>query len=80
VTIPLATGDLTVLYPDGLVERRRADVDDRLAKLRRTTEEAAGRDVEALADHVIAEMLDVETAEDDVAVLTLQPAWPREAI
>ncbi|MFB9465898.1 PP2C family protein-serine/threonine phosphatase [Streptomyces cinereospinus] len=66
-TYRLTADQTLLLFTDGLVEHRGEDIDqslDRLARLRFT----ASADVEAILDHVLAD-LDAGHAEDDVAVL-----------
>ena len=66
----LEAGAVLVLYTDGLVERRREPVGDRLRRL--TEVVAAGPvDPEALADEVLERLLGPEENDDDVAVLVV---------
>jgi anti-sigma regulatory factor (Ser/Thr protein kinase) len=67
----LQPGATLVLYTDGLVERRRASIDDRFRLLRRVAGEAPD-DLEAACDHLIAQLLD-EGPADDVALLAVRP-------
>jgi serine phosphatase RsbU (regulator of sigma subunit) len=63
-------GAVLVLYTDGLVERRREPMADRVLQLADAV--AAGPvDVEALADHVLTRLLGEDENDDDVAVLVV---------
>jgi serine phosphatase RsbU (regulator of sigma subunit)/anti-sigma regulatory factor (Ser/Thr protein kinase) len=64
-------GATLVLYTDGLVERRRERIDDRLQQLQRVAGEAPGN-LEAVCDRLIESMLDAAPA-DDVALLAVRP-------
>jgi len=68
-TYALRTGDLLVLFTDGLVEHRRAALDDRLELLVRLVERSAGDHPEQLADRLLEEL---SSREDDVAVLVVR--------
>ncbi|OEJ63474.1 histidine kinase [Streptomyces agglomeratus] len=57
-----------VLYTDGLVEDRDRDIDERLALLRRTLDDHAGRTPEETCEEVLAAMLP-ERQRDDIALL-----------
>ncbi|MCW2616818.1 MAG: regulatory protein [Frankiales bacterium] len=61
-------GDVLVLYTDGLVEDRRASLDDRLPVLVRLVEQAGAASLEHLADELVAQLA---TGDDDVAVLVV---------
>jgi len=65
----LVVGDTLLLYTDGLVEERRASLDDGLRRLVTVAEGAATTHPEGLADHVVAELA---SREDDVAVLVVR--------
>ncbi|MFG2576403.1 SpoIIE family protein phosphatase [Streptomyces sp. NPDC048481] len=69
--VPLPPGGLLVLYTDGLIETRGADLDQRLARLAAALRRP-GRSLRALCDDVLAHMLPVP-AQDDVAVLLARP-------
>jgi serine phosphatase RsbU (regulator of sigma subunit)/integral membrane sensor domain MASE1/anti-sigma regulatory factor (Ser/Thr protein kinase) len=64
-------GAWLLLYTDGLVERRTASFDDRLALLQRAAGEAPD-DLEAVCDHVVSTLLE-EGPADDVALLAVRP-------
>jgi len=68
-TYALRTGDLLVLFTDGLVEHRRAALDDRLELLVRLVERSAGDHPEQLADRLLEEL---SSREDDLAVLVVR--------
>ncbi|MDX6255355.1 MAG: hypothetical protein QOJ11_1689 [Frankiales bacterium] len=63
----LLTGDVLVLYSDGLVEDRRSHLDERLALLGRTAVAARSDAPDYLADWLLREM--AATGTDDVALL-----------
>jgi serine/threonine-protein kinase RsbW len=66
----LAEGETLVLYTDGLVERRTASIDvglERLADATRRRATGSSR----LADEICDALLDGQTQDDDVCVLTL---------
>jgi len=68
-TAVLPVGGTALLFTDGLVEDRRVLLDDNLEKLRAVTAEAAGEDVEALANHVMSLF---GNREDDVAMIAVR--------
>jgi serine phosphatase RsbU (regulator of sigma subunit)/DNA-binding response OmpR family regulator len=68
-TAVLPAGATVLLFTDGLVEDRRVLLDDNLEGLRAAAEEAAGQDVEAFANHVMALF---GSQEDDVAMIVLR--------
>lgn len=67
----LPAGGTALLFTDGLVEDRRILLDDNLEKLRAAAAEAAGRDVEAFANHVMSLF---GPREDDVAMIAVRRA------
>jgi GAF domain-containing protein/anti-sigma regulatory factor (Ser/Thr protein kinase) len=75
--VRLETGDVIVLYTDGLVERRGSALDDGLEQLRLAASEGP-REPDALLDHIVDVLLGDEPSTDDVAVVALamtgQPA------
>jgi serine phosphatase RsbU (regulator of sigma subunit) len=70
--LTLDAGDVILLYTDGVVERRDERLDDRLELLLRTVEAGAGLHPEALADHVVRELVPEPARADDVALLALE--------
>jgi serine phosphatase RsbU (regulator of sigma subunit) len=77
--VTLDRGSTVLLYTDGLIERRDADLDDGLVRLRDTLAELADRPLDELLDEVI-ERLVHGRPEDDVAIVAvrLRPREPRE--
>jgi serine phosphatase RsbU (regulator of sigma subunit) len=63
-------GDTLVLYTDGLVERRREDIDAGLARLAGQLARHRGVDPEALADALL-DLLPADGATDDTALVVL---------
>jgi PAS domain S-box-containing protein len=78
--VTLDRGATVLLYTDGLIERRDADLDAGLVRLRDTLAELAGRPLEEMLDEVL-ERLVHGRPEDDVALVAvrLQPREPRPA-
>jgi serine phosphatase RsbU (regulator of sigma subunit)/CheY-like chemotaxis protein len=68
-TAVLPVGGTGLLFTDGLVEDRLILLDDNLEKLRAAAAEAAGRDVEAFANHVMSFF---GPSEDDVAMIAVR--------
>jgi serine phosphatase RsbU (regulator of sigma subunit)/PAS domain-containing protein len=69
--VTLDRGSTVLLYTDGLVERRDADLDAGLVRLRQTLVELADRPLEELLDEVI-ERLVHGRPEDDVAIVAVR--------
>ncbi|MGI5446917.1 PP2C family protein-serine/threonine phosphatase [Streptomyces sp. CA-243310] len=65
-------GDTLVLYTDGLVERRREDIDVGLDRLTRALTRHRGSDPEALADAILLALLPPEGSTDDTALLVVR--------
>ncbi|RBY86242.1 PAS domain S-box protein [Blastococcus sp. TF02A-26] len=64
--------DTTVLlYTDGLIERRGADLDDGMERLRAAAADLADRPLDELCDEVIARLVET-TPEDDVALVAIR--------
>jgi PAS domain S-box-containing protein len=66
----LEPGSKLLLYTDGLVEKRRAPIDDGLLRLSQSIAER-DENLEDLCDRLIAELQ--PTGDDDVALLVLEP-------
>ncbi|RBY88126.1 histidine kinase [Blastococcus sp. TBT05-19] len=66
----LEAGSTLVLYTDGLVESRDADIDAGLARLLEVAARACSADPDALCDRLLAEMAG-EHRPDDIALLAL---------
>ena len=69
--VTLDRGSTVLLYTDGLIERRDADLDAGLVRLRDTLVELADRPLEELLDEVI-ERLVHGRPEDDVALVAVR--------
>lgn len=67
-----AGGALLVLYTDGLVERRREDIDVGLARLADSLGRHRDADPEDLADAVLRELLPKKGATDDTALVIMR--------
>ncbi len=70
-TVPLAPGATAVLYTDGLVERRDADIDEGVTALERAVASATGSPTD-MCDRLIRSLGITEEHDDDVALLILQ--------
>ena len=70
-TLTLAAGSSAVLYTDGLVERRDADIDEGVATLERAFAGAAGTP-EVICDRLLRSLGITAEHDDDVAALVLQ--------
>ena len=73
----LPPGSTLLLFTDGLIERRTADLDAGRERLRAVAGRLAGEPLEFLCDGVLAELL-ADGAEDDVALLAVR-AHPVDA-
>jgi serine phosphatase RsbU (regulator of sigma subunit) len=62
---------VVILYTDGLVERRDADLDTGTARLQDALADLAGRELDELCDELLARMLP-EAPEDDVALVAVR--------
>ncbi|MFD9455190.1 PP2C family protein-serine/threonine phosphatase [Streptomyces sp. NPDC059985] len=67
-----AEGDILVLYTDGLVERRREDIDTGLARLAHSLARHQGTHPEALADAILLDLLPPGGAIDDTALVIVR--------
>ncbi|MEU8523451.1 SpoIIE family protein phosphatase [Streptomyces sp. NBC_01216] len=70
-TIALPPGSTAVLYTDGLVERRREDIDEGVAALERALSGAVGTP-EVVCDRLLRSLGVTAEHDDDVAVLVVQ--------
>ncbi|QGV79803.1 ATP-binding SpoIIE family protein phosphatase [Streptomyces ficellus] len=70
-TIALPPGSTAVLYTDGLVERRREDIDEGVAALERALAGATGSP-QVVCDRLLRALGVTAEHDDDVAVLVLQ--------
>ncbi|MCW2743094.1 MAG: putative sensor protein [Blastococcus sp.] len=70
--IDLVAGDTVLLYTDGLVERRTADLDQGIARLAEAFARAGELDPEDLCDQVLADV-GLDHNDDDIALLALRP-------
>ncbi|MFF1487919.1 SpoIIE family protein phosphatase [Streptomyces sp. NPDC058319] len=70
-SVPLAPGSTAVLYTDGLVERRDADLDEGIAALERALAGATGTP-QVVCDRLVRSAGVQADHDDDVAVLVLQ--------
>jgi putative methionine-R-sulfoxide reductase with GAF domain len=68
LTIDIPTSGLVILYTDGLVERRDADIDERLEQLRASVRPGRPDDVCA---RVMAAMVGGQAANDDIALVAV---------
>jgi serine phosphatase RsbU (regulator of sigma subunit) len=75
-TCPLVPGTTIALYTDGLVERRRAPIDDGLERLRSAVRPGPVDDV---CNEVMDALIGGESAEDDVALLLCRRLPSRDA-
>jgi serine phosphatase RsbU (regulator of sigma subunit)/PAS domain-containing protein len=69
--VTLDRGSTVLLYTDGLIERRDADLDDGLVRLRDAVHELADRPLEEMLDEVL-ERLVHGRPEDDVALVAVR--------
>ncbi|GHE47011.1 ATP-binding SpoIIE family protein phosphatase [Streptomyces griseoaurantiacus] len=70
-SVPLGPGSTAVLYTDGLVERRDADLDEGIAALERALAGATGSP-QVVCDRLVRSAGVTADHDDDVAVLVLQ--------
>ncbi|MEV7794266.1 SpoIIE family protein phosphatase [Streptomyces sp. NPDC087512] len=71
-TVAFTEGDTLVLYTDGLIERRREDIDAGLARLAEALTHHRAADPEALADALLLELLPAGGATDDTALVIVR--------
>ncbi|MFE9452152.1 PP2C family protein-serine/threonine phosphatase [Streptomyces sp. NPDC006739] len=70
--VPFAEGDTLVLYTDGLVERRREDIDTGLDRLAAALTRHRRSDPEKLADALLLDLLPLSGATDDTALVIIR--------
>jgi PAS domain S-box-containing protein len=70
-TVTLDRGTTVVLYTDGLIERRDADLDAGLARLRTHLAELADRPLQELCDELLERLVDGRP-DDDVALVAVR--------
>ena len=77
----LPVGASLVLYTDGAVERRDADLGEGFEHLRQAIQAAApGRDADGICDAVVEAMLPTgRSRPDDVAILVVRRTGPEDA-
>jgi len=71
LSLRLAAGSTLLLYSDGLIETRNADLDHGLERLRTAAREVATLDVAELCDELVSAMVGV-SPHDDVTVLAVR--------
>ncbi|MCU7826436.1 PP2C family protein-serine/threonine phosphatase [Kitasatospora sp. DSM 101779] len=71
-TVAFEEGDTLVLYTDGLVERRREDIDIGLDRLAHALSAGASDPPEALADSVLVDLLPPGGATDDTVLVVVR--------
>lgn len=67
-TTVLEPGALVLLYTDGIIERRRADLDVGLARLQRLLQSLAGEQTGTIAERILGGMAADSPPEDDMAL------------
>jgi serine phosphatase RsbU (regulator of sigma subunit)/anti-sigma regulatory factor (Ser/Thr protein kinase) len=73
VTYPLPADCVVLLYTDGLLERRRASVEEGLDRLTSAVVDAPA-DLDGLCAHLLGRLFEHEHPQDDVALLAVAPA------
>ncbi|MEU6341583.1 SpoIIE family protein phosphatase [Streptomyces sp. NPDC046977] len=71
-TVPFTEGAVLVLYTDGLIERRREDIDTGLARLAGSLARYDAADPEALADALLADLAPPGGLTDDTALVVVR--------
>ncbi|MFC4611344.1 PP2C family protein-serine/threonine phosphatase [Streptomyces maoxianensis] len=69
---PFTEGAVLVLYTDGLIERRREDIDTGLARLAGSLARHQAADLETQADALLADLLPPGGATDDTALVIVR--------
>ena len=72
-TTTLSAGATLLLFTDGLIETRNADLDDGLRRLAAAVLERASAPLDTLVDGVLTELATSAGAADDIAVVALRP-------
>lgn len=75
-TVTLMPGSTLVLYTDGLVERRKASIDDGIARVTEVVVEGMNSPVGAIADAVLTTLAPPGGYDDDVAILVYRRPYP----
>jgi serine phosphatase RsbU (regulator of sigma subunit)/PAS domain-containing protein len=70
ITTPLQIGDILLLFTDGLIERRDRSIDDGLDSLLQIAGRAAGGDIGAFADAVVAQA--ASNTDDDACLVAIR--------
>jgi serine phosphatase RsbU (regulator of sigma subunit) len=73
--VPLEPGSIVLFYTDGLIERRGVPLGDCIDRLARAFGRAVGG-LDAIADQVLAEMLQDSAREDDTCLLMFRATSP----
>lgn len=71
-TIPFTDGAVLVLYTDGLIERRREDIDTGLTRLATSLARHQSADPETLADALLTDLLSPAGLTDDTALVIMR--------
>ena len=71
LALRLEAGSTLLLYSDGLIETRNADLDQGLARLRTAARKVATLDVAELCDELVSAMVGT-SSHDDVTVLAVR--------
>lgn len=71
-SVEFTAGSTLVLYTDGLIERRREDIDVGLARLAAALNRCPLSEPEAVADRLLAELIPLTGATDDTALVVLR--------
>jgi serine phosphatase RsbU (regulator of sigma subunit) len=72
-TTTLPAGTTLLLFTDGLIERRGDDLDAGLSRLATAATARRVVPLDALVDGLIADLVDVGGASDDIAVVAVRP-------
>lgn len=68
-TVPLRSGDVVVLYTDGLIERRGEVIDEGMRRLEASARASYGAPVHQMADTIMRSLVVGDTADDVVLVV-----------